>query len=204
MFRESTQERTNLEGCPFLRTGDLVGQGVVVAYWMVEVSGLPGPKLVCNLQTSTKQLLGIDKPYTGHLSLVTSPMGMQMNCGTSHARSLEYMVSTLVGIWHWEGCRNLQGKEQAAVEASLWAGGLECAASMWRGLQKSNHQDESGDMNLLRDCMFLTLGWVRAPPDVLRPLIPNAAVRKNQSGELLLQHWSSGALYQESSISGWL
>lgn len=65
--------------------------------------------------------------------------------------------------------------------------GLECAASVLRGLQKGNNQDELGDMSLLRDCMFSTLYVLRAPPDVLKPLIPDAAARKkNQSRELLL------------------
>ena len=39
---------------------------------------------------------------------------------------------------------NLQGKEQAGVEASAWARGLECAVSVLRGLQKGNYRPELG------------------------------------------------------------
>lgn len=56
-----------------------------------------------------------------------------------HAGGLEYMVSLSVGISGIGGLqeRNLHGEEQAeGVEASVWAGGLECAYLYGEGCRK--------------------------------------------------------------------
>lgn len=74
----------------------------------------------------------------------------------------------------------------------MWAGGLECAVSVLRGLQTGRYQARLGAVNL-RGCTFLALSWSRVPPDVLRPtpLIPCAV---KQPGKIRTPSSCSGPL----------
>lgn len=85
-----------------------------------------------------------------------------------HAGGRESTRLTLAGMRPWERCRKHPGEVASRSEAPVWAGGLDCAVSVLRGLQTGRYQARLGAVNL-RGCTFLALSWSRVPPDVLRP-----------------------------------